>query len=511
MTQATAPLTYAERIKLNQQQQQTKHLWLEGILDNPLWLVALGALHFALAFGVREFGLGIVGQAHGILTLLIGLYFASNKRYPVSYAVYIAAYIAGCEVMWRQNDFPLFWESGKYFMILIMMVSWMRERTKLKAPTLAIIYIALLTPGIFFTIAQEPNIKALLSPHATGPVALFFTLLFFAQQRFTTDELRRILFMFAIPVVAIAGIVDYRVTNFDIRWTGDSNNAASGDFGANQVSTALGIGWASLLIAGVLLLDKLPRRTIMLMGGILGITIVWMIVQNFFTFSRGGLFGSLLAVGGMFLVLLISRRKQFITLMVIIAGLIVVIAVFPALDRTTQGNLSRRYNEEIINQQGELALTNRERIIEHELRLFQEFPVLGVGIGRGAQVRGSRFGFRIAPHTEYTRLLAEHGIFGLGVNVLFVVLAIDAFRKQRNPIGRALVVALGLWAAFYMFHSATRTVAPAFALGLAYASLAVDLDPKEVAAQVRRVIPLKVNTTYLPRTTPQGQPAPGGD
>lgn len=510
MTQATAPLTYAERLKLIHQQQTTKHLWLEAILDNPLWLILLGAAHFGLAFLVREYELGIIGQAHGIATLLVGLYFASNKRYPVSYAVYIAAYIAGCEVMWRQNNFPLFWESGKYFMILIMAVSWLRERANLKAPTLAIIYIGLLTPGIFFTIAQEPDIKALLSPNATGPVALFFTLLFFAQQRFTTDELRRIFFMFAIPVIAIAGIVDYRVTNFDIRWTGDSNNEVSGDFGANQVSTALGLGWSLLLIAGVVLLDKLPRRSIIVLAGVLSVVVVWIIVQNFFTFSRGGLFGSLLAVLGMFAVLLISRRKQVVTLLAMIAGAIIVIAVFPILDRTTQGNLARRYSETIVDEQG-LTLSNRERIIDHELRLFQDYPVLGVGIGRGQKVRARTFGLNIAPHTEYTRLLAEHGVFGLGVNILFVVLAIQSVLRQRNPIGRAIAVALGLWAAFYMFHSATRTVAPAFALGLAYASLAVDLDPKKIEEKLRRVIPLRANATVLPQPLPQPKPAPGGD
>ncbi len=505
MTQATAPLTYAERIKLAHQQQRTKHLWLEAILDNPLWLIALGAAHFGLAFLVREYGLSIIGQVHGIATLLVGLYFASNKRYPVSYAVYIAAYIAGCEVMWRQNDFPLFWESGKYFMILIMAVSWLRERAILKAPNLAIIYIALLTPGVLFTIAQEPNIKALLSPNATGPVALFFTLLFFAQQRFTTDELRRICFLFAIPIIAVAGIVDYRVRNFDIAWTGDSNNQASGDFGANQVSTALGLGWSLLVVAGVLFLDKLPRRTILILGATISIVVVWIVIQNFFTFSRGGLFGSAIAVAAMFAILLISRRKQIITTLAIIAGVIVVIAVFPALDQTTQGNLARRYSEDIVTEEGALRLTNREIIIDHELRLFQEYPVLGIGIGRGKELRYQRFGMLTATHTEYTRLLAEHGIFGLGVNVLFVVLAVQSVLKQRNPIGKAAAVMLIVWGLTYMIHAATRTVAPAFTLGLAYASLAVDLDPKQIKETVRRVIPLKVNATALP------QPAPSGD
>jgi len=493
MSQATRPLNFKEQALLIQQQHATQHLWLERIFDNPLWIVALGGVHFLMAFAVRE-GFTLLGTAHGIFTLILGLYFASNKRYPISYAVYVVAYIAGCEVMWRQNDFPLFWESGKYFTMVILGAAWLRNRRDLKMPSIAAGYIALLLPGVFFTISQEADIKALLSPNATGPLALFLTLLFFHGQRFTSTELRRAFILFAIPVVAIAGIVNYRVANLDIRWTGDSNNQA-GDFGANQISTALGLAWLLLLTSLVVLMDKLPRRTLLLLGAICGGAVVWMIIQNFFTFSRGGLLGSLVAAGIMGVGLLFVPNKRALVAIAILVGIVFLIAVFPILDRTTQGNLSRRY---LIETNGTIELSNRERIIEEELKLFFEFPVLGVGIGRGMDERNERYFFEVASHTEYSRLLAEHGLFGLGINFLFVLMMIQAIRHQTNIIGRVIAAGLMFWAFFYMFHSATRTVAPALVIGIASAELAIDYSIRKIVKEAPRLVPRIVPEAVLP-------------
>lgn len=488
MAQTVKPLTFKERAQQAYAQNQNKHLWLDNILDSPWWLVLLGAAHFVLAFAVRQ-GFTQFGTPHGLITLAVGLFFATNKRYPISYTLYMLAYIAGCELMWRQNDFALFWESGKYFSMVIMIAAMLRGEKNFKLSSFAVTYGVMLAPALIFTIFQESDIKSLLSPNATGPVALAVALVFFYQRRFTSAELRRAFFMYIIPAIGVAGIVNWRVANLDIAWTGDSNNEVAGDLSANQVSTSIGAAWYFFALILMLLIDKLPRSKQLLLTAIGAGTIMWLVVQNFFTFSRGGLIGSAVAGFVVVLFVLFIPQKRLLGIMAVAVSVLALSIVFPVLDSTTQGNLSRRYRAE---QEELLQLSGRERIIADELTLFSQYPVLGVGLGRGAQERDDLGLYVASSHTEYTRLLAEHGFFGIMINILFVVIAVRSFNQQNSTTARALVASLILWSAFYMFHSATRTVMPAFLIGLSTAYLAVDLDVIKPKPALPKVIPIRI-------------------
>ena len=82
-------------------------------------------------------------------------------------------------------------------------------------------------------------------------------------------------------------------------------------------------------------------------------------------------------------------------------------------------------------------------------------------------------------HTEYTRLLAEHGVLGLLAAGLLIVMAVGAYRSALGDWNRLLTVALVVWAAVTMSHSATRTASVAFCFALA--NLRAAPDDQDVA------------------------------
>jgi hypothetical protein len=77
----------------------------------------------------------------------------------------------------------------------------------------------------------------------------------------------------------------------------------------------------------------------------------------------------------------------------------------------------------------------------------------------------------VAPHTEYSRLLAEHGIFGLWAMFLMAGMSLYVFLKAPNTWARGVILACILWALAEMTHAAMRIAAISFLLALPFALL----------------------------------------
>jgi hypothetical protein len=68
------------------------------------------------------------------------------------------------------------------------------------------------------------------------------------------------------------------------------------------------------------------------------------------------------------------------------------------------------------------------------------------------------YGFAaIASHTEYTRLLSEHGVGGLAVVILLFVFPIWWLRRQKYMVWRVAIASIFLFALLTSLHSAMRT------------------------------------------------------
>jgi O-antigen ligase len=151
--------------------------------------------------------------------------------------------------------------------------------------------------------------------------------------------------------------------------------------------------------------------------------------------------------------------KRILFFLVIV--LIIVFVVAPRLDDFTSGALSERYSD--------FDTTGRAEIIEADLELFEKSKLTGVGVGMSARFR--RFMPGTAAHTEYSRLLAEHGIFGIVAIVLLIFMFVRAWFKAPDTISKAWTLSLSAWAFVEMSHAAMRVASIGFVFGWALCEL----------------------------------------
>jgi O-antigen ligase len=127
----------------------------------------------------------------------------------------------------------------------------------------------------------------------------------------------------------------------------------------------------------------------------------------------------------------------------------------------TRGNLFLRYSGETYGtmlgtRDRDLATitSNRNVVFLDDLELWREYPVLGTGVGASKYLRDDGKG--IPAHVELSRLLAEHGVLGFFIFILFLVSGRQYFREP-DMLVRALKISLFSLAILTTFHSATRT------------------------------------------------------
>ena len=126
---------------------------------------------------------------------------------------------------------------------------------------------------------------------------------------------------------------------------------------------------------------------------------------------------------------------------------------------TTETDFKGKYN----------YYSGRDQIFTIDLQMFADNPVLGVGPGMGLQYRDD-YGFKeVSAHVEYTRLLAEHGLFGI-ICIGFLFLApVRQFNRQTKS--RLMLLLFTSFSLITMVHSATRLSLVAFMFGLGFCCL----------------------------------------
>jgi O-antigen ligase len=183
-----------------------------------------------------------------------------------------------------------------------------------------------------------------------------------------------------------------------------------------------------------------------------------LLTQSVLTFSRGGVLNVLIAIPLAFLHLLGSPNKLMKGVFaLLIIFLVAYFLLLPELEDFTGGALQARYTD--------ISLTGREDIARADIELWLKNPVLGVGPGLSSNQRLFMQG--TAAHTEYSRILAEHGILGLLSFFILALLLIFAYFKAPDAYARAWVVAIAAWPLLEMVHAAMRIAAISFMLGLA--------------------------------------------
>jgi O-antigen ligase len=188
---------------------------------------------------------------------------------------------------------------------------------------------------------------------------------------------------------------------------------------------------------------------------------IWLFAQSALTFSRGGFWNGLIAVMVAVLYLAQNKRIRNTLLGASVVGLIIInYIVLPTLDQFTSGALVTRFSD--------ISTTGRLEIAQADLKIFTQYPLFGVGPGQSKPYHALFFRSSAA-HTEYSRMLSEHGSFGAMALIIMVWMATSRITAKTHPLSKAFAIAFLVWALVLMTHAATRLVAPSFLFGLAFA------------------------------------------
>jgi hypothetical protein len=417
--------------------------------EQIVWLLFIAA-HVPLGLLMKSESIAVFVQ--GALVFGAGLWWSFNPRRTERVA-YAGAYIVGSEVLWRMLTDALPWESGKYALIVIFS-SALLNRHGIRSMVAAALCFGLLVPSAFLTMqsGDATLVRNMLSFNLSGPLALVVCANFFSRLELSPATTLRLFMALAAPVVAIGTIVVSNIMSLEqIHFTFESNFATSGGFGPNQVSLALGLGALASLWC-VLERDVRWPLKISLFG-----VMLWLGTQSALTFSRGGLLGALIsgAIALAFLATHAESRKKLI-IVVPIVFLFSSYVIWPALVNFTGGALAERFSE--------TGLTHRDELGKEDLELWYANPILGVGPGLSPRHHLNG----VAAHTEFTRLVAEHGVFGaFSIMLLLGAGARNVFRAA-SAREKGLVASALTWSVLFMLNSAMRTVAPCFMYGLSF-------------------------------------------
>ena len=416
-----------------------------------------------LLIGLAVFLVPPISKVYAITIFLVGFRYVILRKNANNEALYVAAYIVGAEVFLRMTQGNIFEQYAKYGVMGILTIG-MFFRGFSKNAIMYWIFGLLLLPGViygFFTLNFETDIRKAITFNIIGPITLTVSAIYCYQRIVTFQQIKNIIDMLAYPLMAT--LVYMYLYTPDIKavvTNTQSNFETSGGFGPNQVSTILGLGIFLFFIKVIL-----NSKTI----GIRNINIFFFLFITFrgiVTFSRGGVitgFVMIIIVVILLLVFTSSQGKSKVVSLVVF-GLIALSGVWAYSSIQTSGLIDKRYaNKDAKGRVKESKLTGREKLIESEFNMFLDNPIFGIGVGKNKEYREETTGIEAASHNEITRMLAEHGMFGLfGLIILLVTPMVLYLNNKQNIFVFSFVV---FWI-LTINHAAMRLAAPAFIYAL---------------------------------------------
>ncbi|MCM4161382.1 O-antigen ligase family protein [Antarcticibacterium flavum] len=423
--------------------------------------IKLLLLHVGLAFLIYSFR----SLSTALLISVIGyfLFITIQNQNRNNEALMAAAYIAGAEVFFRMTGGMVFYETGKYSVIIFLIIGMFFKGTSSRTVPYWI-YLIILLPGIIvasITMSYEAEFRKLVIFNLSGPIALGVSALYCYYKKIKKEDFQKVLLMLLLPLITqMIYLFLYTPTLHEGIISLSGNYAATGGYGPNQISTVFGLG-AFLLVTRIF---TVKNRFINIIDIVL---LVLMGYRGVITFSRGGIFTAIICIIAFlaFFYLKQEKKEQTNTAFKIILIGISVILIWTYSSINTFGLIENRYANRTAG--GELKddiTTGRVEIVENELLAFYKHPVTGIGVGKGKEYREENFGFGIASHNEISRLLSEHGLLGIVAILILIFVPIVFWTKFKNNYYFLAFVAFWF---LTINHSAMRIALPAFVYGLA--------------------------------------------
>ncbi len=432
-------------------------------------LLVFLAVHLPLAMILKSSV--ALATAHALCTFAVGLVLATGARTPER-LLYVLGYIVASEPLWRVSKAMVFYEFGKYALAALSILGLIRFRLWPRADKSVLVFFLLLLPSLMVLPRFD---RQAISFNLSGPFSLAMATLFLSALEIRPRVLGRILLVTIAPILALAFVATFMtMTTESINFY--TSKIAAGGVGKNQASSILSLGG---VLAFFYLFIEPRGRSMRFLVGAAG---VWCMAQGVLTFSRGGIATALgaVAVAGFFLLRDRRSRGAF----VLRSALIAVVAAYmivPVIDSVTGGAFRDRF--------ADTNLTGRDKLIKADLAAFVEHPILGVGPGEAAQYHSSFFRAQTSAHTEYSRLLAEHGSLGLMAMLLLFWMTLKRLLRPAPLRGKAIAVGLTVWCLLFMFHAAMRMAAAPFAFALASARLLSDDPARATPRRLRQRLP----------------------
>lgn len=411
-------------------------------------------LVFAFSFTAKFLLIGIVAF------FLIRIFTNNNRNDEVLIA---AAYMTGIEVFARMTGGAISYEFAKYAVIGFLVIGmFYRGFNRNSWPYL--FYIVFLIPGIFFSamnLNYETSIVKALASNLSGPVCLGIAALYCYDRKITNQRLQHILLALLLPVITTTVyLYVYTPSIRDVLTGTQSNFEASGGFGPNQVATVLGLGIFILFTRLLVYKSRMLNAIDLLLLGLIT-------YRAIVTFSRGGVVTA--AICALIFLLIYMRYSNFkdkanvIPKIGFIAGVLLLTWLYSSI--STMGLIDKRYaNQDAAGRSKADVTTGRVELLNAELEAFYTNPITGIGVGKIKEYRLETTGRESATHNEVSRILSEHGVFGLmALGVLLFSPLLLRFRNRSNLYLFSFVI---FWF-LTINHSSMRLVAPAFIYGLA--------------------------------------------
>ena len=418
-----------------------------------------------------------VSKLYAISIILIGYRYVVLRKNANNEALFVAAYIVGAEVFLRMTEGNLFEQFAKYGVMGILLIGMIyRGFSKNALPYW--IFGLLLLPAIFlsfFTLNFDTDIRKAITFNIIGPITLMVSAIYCYQRKISFEQIKTIINMLAYPLMAtLVYMYLYTPSVKDVVTNTESNFETSGGFGPNQVSTILGLGIFLFFVKIVL-----SSKTVLIRN----INVLFFVIITFrgiVTFSRGGVITGFVMIIIVVLLLLYYTKSQAKSkvVMLVVFGLFALVGIWSYSSIQTSGLIDKRYaNQDARGREKLSKLTGRERLIESEFKMFLDNPIFGIGVGKNKEYRLETTGIDAASHNEITRMLAEHGMFGLfGLIILLITPMVLYLNNQQNIFVFSFVV---FWI-LTINHAAMRLAAPAFVYALSLLKVSF-VDEKSTA------------------------------
>lgn len=366
------------------------------------------------------------------------------------------------EVWARMSRAPLLpHEIGKYYLILLLVLLFIQHirygGSKAMYHTGGYILLALL-PSTLIGIGTFDFEGWVLN--VFGILLLALMLVFSARERWNIEKYCRVIQFGIMPVIPVLMYLTIKTPDFDkIDFTLSSNFKTSGAFGSNQVSTVLGVGMIFTMLLMVL------RRPLFNFRWLNFLLMAVLLYRGFLTFSRGGILTTLVCLVVAIGPAAFTSLKSFLRFTVLLSLFIGFgLVIFVKVNEMTNNQLLLRYKGETIGtltgsktRSLNTITSGRTQIASTDIDMFKDHPLFGVGPGMSKDLRPS-YGFAaIASHTEYTRLLSEHGLGGLITVILLLAFPVWWLRRQKYMVWRVAIASIFLFAVLTSLHSAMRT------------------------------------------------------